>query len=101
MCKAVCALGLHLYANLILSILYYITPVFKIDECDALLVVGTSLEVFSAYRFVHRANVHGVKTAIVNFGPTRAEREKLECISFKSESNCAELLHSVANRLIS
>ena len=70
------------------------------DNADALLVVGTSLEVFSAYRFVHRANKLNADIAIINFGQTRAEREKLETIRFKSEANCAELLHRVAANLL-
>ena len=72
----------------------------QVDRCDSLLVVGTSLEVFSAYRFVRRAHQNNAKIAIVNYGETRAERDKLASIVFKSDANCAELLHEVANRVV-
>uniref|UniRef100_A0A7S3HFZ4 Deacetylase sirtuin-type domain-containing protein n=1 Tax=Spumella elongata TaxID=89044 RepID=A0A7S3HFZ4_9STRA len=71
-----------------------------VDRCDSLLVVGTSLEVFSAYRFVRRAHQNSAKIAIVNYGETRAERDKLASIVFKSDANCAELLHEVANQVV-
>ncbi len=72
----------------------------QVDRCDSLLVIGTSLEVFSAYRFVRRSHQNRVKIAIVNFGETRAERDKLASIVFKSDANCAELLHAVANEVV-
>ena len=40
---------------------------------EVLLVVGSSLTVFSGYRFVRRAAEHGVPVAIVNHGPTRGD----------------------------
>ena len=45
----------------------------RVDEADALLVVGSSLTVWSGYRFVKRAAERGVPIAIVNIGPTRAD----------------------------
>lgn len=42
-------------------------------EAEALLVVGTSLAVFSGYRFVRRAAAEGVPVALVNLGPTRGD----------------------------
>jgi NAD-dependent SIR2 family protein deacetylase len=45
------------------------------DEAGALLVVGTSLSVFSGYRFVRRAAERGIPIAIVNRGPTRGDGE--------------------------
>jgi NAD-dependent SIR2 family protein deacetylase len=42
-------------------------------EADVLLVVGSSLEVFSGRRFVYRARDDGVPVAVVNLGPTRAD----------------------------
>jgi NAD-dependent SIR2 family protein deacetylase len=44
-----------------------------VDEADALLVVGSSLTVFSGYRFVRRAHARGVPIAIVNVGETRGD----------------------------
>ena len=41
--------------------------------CDTLMVVGSSLAVFSAYRFVKRANEWGKKILILNSGETRGD----------------------------
>ncbi|MCG8420602.1 MAG: NAD-dependent protein deacetylase [Proteobacteria bacterium] len=43
------------------------------DEGDALLVIGSSLAVFSGYRFVRRAAERNMFLAIVNIGPTRGD----------------------------
>jgi NAD+-dependent protein deacetylase sirtuin 4 len=42
-------------------------------EGEVLLVVGSSLTVFSGYRFVRRAAQQGVPVAVVNLGPTRGD----------------------------
>ncbi|MGH1343392.1 MAG: NAD-dependent protein deacetylase [Nannocystales bacterium] len=44
-----------------------------VDAADALLVVGSSLTVFSGYRFVRRAEARGIPVAIVNLGVTRGD----------------------------
>lgn len=44
-----------------------------VDASDALLVVGTSLQVFSGYRFVLRARDRGIPVAVANVGPTRGD----------------------------
>jgi NAD-dependent SIR2 family protein deacetylase len=43
------------------------------DEAEALLVVGSSLAVWSGFRFVRRAAERALPIAIVNIGPTRAD----------------------------
>ncbi|MBZ0233346.1 MAG: NAD-dependent deacetylase, partial [Deltaproteobacteria bacterium] len=43
------------------------------DRAEALLVVGSSLAVFSGYRFVVRAAERRVPIAIINLGPTRGD----------------------------
>ena len=43
-------------------------------EATALLVVGSSLAVFSGFRFARRAAEVGLRMAIVNIGPTRADQ---------------------------
>ena len=43
------------------------------DEAEVLLVVGSSLAVFSGFRFVRRAAERGVPVAILNRGPTRGD----------------------------
>ena len=40
---------------------------------EVLLVVGSSLAVFSGFRFVRRAQEQGLPIALVNIGPTRAD----------------------------
>lgn len=44
-----------------------------VDEAEALLVAGSSLTVFSGYRFVRHAAARGIPVAIVNRGPTRGD----------------------------
>ena len=44
-----------------------------LGEAEALLVVGSSLVVFSGYRFVRRASERGLPVAIVNLGQTRGD----------------------------
>jgi NAD-dependent SIR2 family protein deacetylase len=44
-----------------------------LDEADVLLVVGSSLAVYSGFRFVRGAEERGVPIAIVNIGPTRGD----------------------------
>ena len=45
-----------------------------ISDCDILLVIGSSLEVFSGYRIVLQAKEEGKKVALINIGPTRADK---------------------------
>ena len=42
-------------------------------EAEALLVVGSSLAVYSGFRFVRRAQEAALPVAVVNVGPTRAD----------------------------
>ncbi len=44
-----------------------------VDAATVLLVVGTSLAVYSGYRFLRRARERGIPVAIVNVGPCRGE----------------------------
>lgn len=59
-----------------------------LDEADAMLVVGSSLMVFSGYRFAHAAAKAGKPIAAVNLGRTRAD----PLLSLKIEQPCAEAL---------
>jgi len=45
----------------------------QVDSADVLLVVGSSLTVFSGYRFALRAHERKIPIAIVNLGETRAD----------------------------
>ncbi|XP_060585695.1 NAD-dependent protein lipoamidase sirtuin-4, mitochondrial-like [Ruditapes philippinarum] len=46
----------------------------KVKESDSLLFVGTSLQVYSGYRFAAAAKDQGKPIAILNIGPTRADK---------------------------
>ena len=60
----------------------------RVDEADALLVAGSSLTVWSGFRFAKRAADRRIPIAIVNIGPTRAD----ELASVKVEERCGEVL---------
>jgi len=45
----------------------------KISEADALLVLGSSVETYSAYRHIKYANTLSIPIGIVNIGPTRVD----------------------------
>jgi NAD+-dependent protein deacetylase sirtuin 4 len=45
----------------------------RLFRAEALLVLGTSLTVFSGYRFVLKAKERGLPVLVVNEGPTRAD----------------------------
>ena len=63
-----------------------------IERSSALLVVGSSLMVFSGYRFARHANAQGKPLVIVNQGRTRAD----DIATLKIDADCAELLANVA-----
>jgi NAD-dependent SIR2 family protein deacetylase len=65
------------------------------EDADALLVAGSSLTVFSGYRFVRHAAARGIPVAIVNRGPTRGD----ELATVKVQAGCSELLTLVAEEL--
>jgi NAD-dependent SIR2 family protein deacetylase len=64
-------------------------------EADALLVVGSSLMVFSGYRFCRMAAQEGKPIAAVNAGKTRAD----ELLAFKLEAAAQEVLPRVVQLL--
>ena len=66
-----------------------------VDEADALLVAGSSLTVFSGYRFVRHAAARGMPVAIVNRGPTRGD----DLATVKVDGGCSELLALLADEL--
>jgi NAD-dependent SIR2 family protein deacetylase len=63
-----------------------------VAAADALLVVGSSLTVWSGFRFARAAHERGIPIAILNIGPTRADN----LATLKIEAKCGELLHAVA-----
>ena len=66
-----------------------------VDGADALMVAGSSLTVFSGYRFVRHAAAAGKPIAIVNRGPTRGDA----LATVKLEAGCSELLTLLAGEL--
>ena len=63
-----------------------------LDAADALLIVGSSLMVWSGYRFAARAAERGQAIAAINRGRTRAD----PLLSAKVEADCAEALTRLA-----
>ena len=59
----------------------------QVDQADGILVVGTSLMVFSSFRFVRQAHARGVPVAALNQGVTRAD----ELITLKVNEPCMAL----------
>ena len=47
-----------------------------LDDADGLLCIGTSLAVYSAFRFARRARDDGIPICILNRGPTRCDAEE-------------------------
>jgi NAD-dependent SIR2 family protein deacetylase len=66
-----------------------------VEQADALLVAGSSLTVFSGYRFVRHAAARGMPIAIINRGPTRGDQPA----GVKVDGGCSELLTLLAEEL--
>ncbi len=64
-----------------------------IADSDALLVVGSSLMVFSGFRFVRQARAAGKTIAILNRGKTRAD----DLADLRINEDCAAVLAHCAN----
>ncbi|MBT8101637.1 MAG: NAD-dependent protein deacetylase [Gammaproteobacteria bacterium] len=67
-----------------------------INAADALLIVGSSLMLFSGFRFARQAAAQGKPIAIVNRGRTRAD----DIATLKVDADCADAL-STALELLS
>jgi NAD-dependent SIR2 family protein deacetylase len=67
-----------------------------VEQSDALLVAGSSLTVFSGYRFVRHAAALGIPVAIVNRGRTRGD----DLATVKVDGGCSELLALLADELM-
>jgi len=65
------------------------------DDADALLVAGSSLTVYSGYRFVRHAATLGIPVAIVNRGPTRGD----DLADVKIDNGCSPMLALLADEL--
>ncbi|MCC6070867.1 NAD-dependent protein deacetylase [Massilia sp. GCM10020059] len=67
----------------------------RMEDADALLVVGSSLVVFSGYRFCRMAAAAGKPIAAVNLGKTRAD----DLLSLKLEASAEQVLPLLRNFL--
>jgi NAD-dependent SIR2 family protein deacetylase len=59
-----------------------------LESCDAMLVVGSSLMVYSGYRFVKAMADAGKPIAAINLGRTRAD----DLLAFKVADRCSDAL---------
>lgn len=66
-----------------------------VESSDALLVAGSSLTVFSGYRFVRHAAARAIPIAIVNRGPTRAD----DLADVKLDAGCSPILTLLVDEL--
>ncbi|MGV0785848.1 NAD-dependent protein deacetylase [Mycolicibacterium sp. XJ2] len=66
-----------------------------VDAADALLVAGSSLTVYSGYRFVRHAAAAGMPIAIINRGPTRGDA----LATVKIDNGCSPMLALLADEL--
>ncbi|KAF4031446.1 Sir2 family [Phytophthora infestans] len=64
----------------------------RVSDANALLVVGSSLKVFSAMRLINHAHARKIPIAIVNLGPTRAD----ELCNLRIDKPCTGVLSEVA-----
>ncbi|KAG7400401.1 NAD-dependent protein lipoamidase sirtuin-4 [Phytophthora boehmeriae] len=63
----------------------------RVNNADALLVIGSSLKVFSAMRLINHAHARKLPIAIVNLGPTRAD----ELCDLRIDKPCTSVLAEV------
>jgi NAD-dependent SIR2 family protein deacetylase len=66
-----------------------------LDDADAMLVVGSSLSVYSGFRLCERAHAGKKPIAAVNRGVTRAD----DLFALKVDADCAETLVAACTRL--
>lgn len=63
----------------------------ELATCDGLLVLGSSLYVYSGYRFILQAVEAGIKCCAVNIGTTRADKH----LAFRISGRCGEILPKI------
>lgn len=68
----------------------------SVQDCRSLLVLGSSLFVWSGLRFVRRAAEHDRPVAIVNHGPTRAD----DLSAIRLDDDLTDVLAVVRDRLV-
>jgi NAD-dependent SIR2 family protein deacetylase len=68
----------------------------SVDQAEALLVAGSSLTVYSGYRFVRHAAARGIPIAIINRGATRGD----DLAAVKVDNGCSPMLALLADELV-
>ncbi|VDM47368.1 unnamed protein product [Toxocara canis] len=63
----------------------------KLEDCDGILVLGSSLMVMSGYRFVYQASLRSMPIFIVNIGPTRADH----LATMKIAARCTDIVKNI------
>ena len=71
------------------------TCIAAVDGADAMLIVGSSLMVYSGYRFARRAHEKGIPIFAINRGVTRAD----DLLAIKIEQDCGAVLEKLAETL--
>jgi NAD-dependent SIR2 family protein deacetylase len=71
------------------------TSMARLEEADALLVVGSSLMIWSGYRFARAAAERGLPMAAINLGKTRADSE----LQLKVAAHCGDVLPRMMEEL--
>jgi NAD-dependent SIR2 family protein deacetylase len=66
-----------------------------LNRADAMLIVGSSLMVYSGYRFAHATAAAGKPIAAINLGRTRAD----DLLALKVAEDCGAVLSTVALRM--
>ncbi len=66
-----------------------------VNKADAMLIVGSSLMVYSGYRFARHAHEIGIPVVAINRGVTRAD----ELLSLKVEQDCGPVLQAIVEAL--
>ncbi len=67
----------------------------QLDTCDALLIAGSSLVVWSGFRLAREATRRGLSVVAINQGRTRAD----DLLAFKVEQECGQVLAGLADQL--
>ncbi|KAI8999958.1 DHS-like NAD/FAD-binding domain-containing protein [Gaertneriomyces semiglobifer] len=66
-----------------------------VDHTHSILAIGTTMQVFSAYRLVHRAKERKKSVAAISLGPTRADG----LLDLKIDAPCSEILFEASELL--
>jgi len=71
------------------------TAMDSLTSASGLLIVGSSLQVYSGYRFCKAASEHGIPIGCINQGITRADH----LFSQKWEEDCAQILNKACAQI--